>query len=89
MPILNPTTQESLIPLVEKYNLIPHDKTDERICALYDILKQDIKDKKWLHHDLKPQLQEYGVKYSTLLKDLLQEQKSLDAEDLDHHYKRL
>ena len=88
MAILNPTTQETLIPLVEKYNLIPHDHTEERIFALYNILKQDIQDKKWLHNDLKPQLYKYGVKYSTLLKDLLQEQKSAETETLDHLYNK-
>ena len=86
MPILNPTTQSSLIPLVEKFNLIPHDKKADRISALQEILKEKINDKNWFINDLKPQLMEYGIKYS-MIKVLLQEHKLEKDEDLNHNFK--
>lgn len=90
MPILVEPNDKSLKTLVQAYNLIPHDRIDERKEALEKILKEKTQDTTWLEHHLKPQLDEYHIKSispSQTYKAHLKEQISKTEEKLDKNCK--
>lgn len=63
MAILYSSTQKSLAPLIEQYNLTPRDNREARVGLLNAMLNEKIEDPHWVKDHLKPELEKYRITY--------------------------
>lgn len=63
MAILFSSTQKSLAPLIEQYNLTPRDNREARVHLLSAMLNEKIEDPHWVRNHLNPELEKYHISY--------------------------